>query len=147
MVGHGGSSAGSYLADPTSPIPSHCASIVATSTLKVNISYYNRSIRYKFTCIFCVDYYFVTHDFLFDFQRARCVPYAGSESLSTVRFCMQTFIQIKVTPSGVIEVDMLTHIYPHKPQIKIEVTICKITRLTAHFVCGLMPDMLICTCL
>ena len=38
MVGHGGSSAGSYLADPTSPIPSHCASIVMTSTLRVNIS-------------------------------------------------------------------------------------------------------------
>ena len=37
MVGHGGSSAGSYLADPTSPIPSHCASIVATSTLRVNL--------------------------------------------------------------------------------------------------------------
>ena len=36
MVGQGGSSAGSYLADPTSPIPSHCASIVATSTLRVN---------------------------------------------------------------------------------------------------------------
>ena len=36
MVGHGGSSAGSYLADPTSPIPSHCASIVTTSTLRVN---------------------------------------------------------------------------------------------------------------
>ena len=36
MVGHGGSSAGSYLADPTSPIPSHCASIVVTSTLRVN---------------------------------------------------------------------------------------------------------------
>ena len=35
MVGHGGSSAGSYLADPTSPIPSYCASIVATSTLRV----------------------------------------------------------------------------------------------------------------
>ena len=35
MVGHGGSSAGSYLTDPTSPIPSHCASIVATSTLRV----------------------------------------------------------------------------------------------------------------
>ena len=35
MVGHGGSSAGSYLADPTSPLPSHCASIVATSTLRV----------------------------------------------------------------------------------------------------------------
>ena len=37
MVGHGGSSAGSYLADPTSPIPSHCASIVATSTLRVEM--------------------------------------------------------------------------------------------------------------
>ena len=36
MVGHGRSSASSYLADPTSPIPSHCASIVATSTLRVN---------------------------------------------------------------------------------------------------------------
>ena len=37
MVGHGGSSAGSYLANPTSPIPSHCASIVATSTLRVKL--------------------------------------------------------------------------------------------------------------
>ena len=37
MVRHGGSSAGSYPADPTSPIPSHCASIVVTSTLKHNI--------------------------------------------------------------------------------------------------------------
>ena len=36
MVGHGGSSAGSYLADPTSPIPSHCASIVVSSTVRVN---------------------------------------------------------------------------------------------------------------
>ena len=35
MVGHGESSAGSYLADPTSPIPSHCASIVVTSTVRV----------------------------------------------------------------------------------------------------------------
>ena len=35
MVGHRGGSAGSYLADPTSPIPSHCASIVATCTLRV----------------------------------------------------------------------------------------------------------------
>ena len=35
MVGHGGSSAGLYLANPTSPIPSHCASTVATSTVRV----------------------------------------------------------------------------------------------------------------
>ena len=36
MVRHWGSSAGLYLADPTSPISSHCASIVVTSTLRVN---------------------------------------------------------------------------------------------------------------
>ena len=36
MVGHDGSNAGSYLDDPTSPIPSHCASIVMSSTLRVN---------------------------------------------------------------------------------------------------------------
>ena len=37
MVEHGGSSVGSYLADPTSPIPSHCASIVVTSTVRVKV--------------------------------------------------------------------------------------------------------------
>ena len=37
MVRHGGSSAGSFLADTTSPIPSHCASIVAISTLRVEM--------------------------------------------------------------------------------------------------------------
>ena len=42
------------------------------------------------------------------------------------------------------KVSMLTHIYPHKPQRKIAVTICKITRLTAHFMCGQMSDLLIC---
>ena len=42
------------------------------------------------------------------------------------------------------KVSMLTHIYPHKPRRKIEMTICKITRLTAHFMCGLMSDLLIC---
>ena len=40
MVEHGGSSAGSYLTDPTSPIPSHCASIVVTSTLRVKANMY-----------------------------------------------------------------------------------------------------------
>ena len=43
------------------------------------------------------------------------------------------------------KVSMLTHIYPHKPWRNIEVTICKITRLTAHFMCGQMSDLLICT--
>ena len=44
MVGHGGSSAGSYLADPTSLTPSHCASIVTTSTLRVNECIHVKSI-------------------------------------------------------------------------------------------------------
>ena len=36
MVGHGGSSAGSYLADPTSPIPSHCAVIILPKGVPVH---------------------------------------------------------------------------------------------------------------
>ena len=36
MVGHGGSSAGSYLADPTSPIPSHCAVIILFKCVAVH---------------------------------------------------------------------------------------------------------------
>ena len=51
MVGHGGSSAGSYLADPTSPIPSHCASIVVTSTLKSLYAYNEYSGRIQL-CVF-----------------------------------------------------------------------------------------------
>ena len=47
MVGYGGSSASSYLADPTSPIPSHCASIVATSTLRVNCVYIKLLFEYS----------------------------------------------------------------------------------------------------
>ena len=50
-------------------------------------------------------------------------------------------------PLWVDKVSMLTHIYPHKPWRNIEVTICNITRLTAHFMCGLMSDLLICICL
>ena len=36
MVGHGGSSAGSYLADPTTPIPSHCAVIILFKSVSVH---------------------------------------------------------------------------------------------------------------
>ena len=55
-------------------------------------------------------------------------------------------LQSRKAPLGG-KVSMLTHIYPHKARRKIEVIICKITRLTAHFMCGLMSDLLICTCL
>ena len=55
MVGHGGSSASSYLADPTSPIPSHCASIIATGTLIANM--YSRS----FQNVFLIDIHWISH--------------------------------------------------------------------------------------
>ena len=48
----------------------------------------------------------------------------------------------RITPRG-DKVSMLTHVYPHKARRKIEVIICKITRLTAHFMRGLMFDLLI----
>ena len=60
-------------------------------------------------------------------------------------FC-SSVVQSICMPLG-DKVSMLTHTYPHKARRKIEVTICKITRLTAHFMCGLMSDLLICTCL
>ena len=47
-------------------------------------------------------------------------------------------IIIIIIPLQGDKVSMLTHIYPHKPWRNIEVTICKITRLTAHFV---WPDV------
>ena len=36
MLGHGGSSAGSYLADPTSPIPSHSAVFILFQSVLVH---------------------------------------------------------------------------------------------------------------
>ena len=36
MLGHGGSSAGSYLADPTSPIPLHSAVIILFKSVPVH---------------------------------------------------------------------------------------------------------------
>ena len=59
MVGHGGSSAGSYLADPTSHIPSHCASIVAASTLRVKWIDTGMSVFYKILCVL-FQYVFIT---------------------------------------------------------------------------------------
>ena len=36
------------------------------------------------------------------------------------------------------KVSILIHIYPHKPRRKIEVTLCKITRLTPHCMCAFL---------
>ena len=51
MVGHGGSSAGSYLANPTSPIPSHCASIVVTSKEYSQTDLWDHSRNWKFVSL------------------------------------------------------------------------------------------------
>ena len=60
MVGQGGSSAGLYLADPTSPIPSHCASIVVTSTVRVKT---HNVILFNFTpaAANCICYQYVSN--------------------------------------------------------------------------------------
>ena len=61
MVGHGGSSAGSCLADPTSPILSHCAvitvfksvpsaSIVVNSTYRVNPCAACKTLKWHIYC-------------------------------------------------------------------------------------------------
>ena len=79
MLGHGGSSAGSYLADPTSPIPSHCAvitvskclseSTVVTSTVRVNIlgssAYIVNVERFiVFSVLSCKDYGHCGHNII-----------------------------------------------------------------------------------
>ena len=50
MLGHGGSSVGSYLADSTSPIPSHCAVITVSECLSASIVV-TSTARVKFICI------------------------------------------------------------------------------------------------
>ena len=52
MVGHGGSCAGLYLSNPTSPIPSHCASIVSTSTVRVKSLEKFKEIEYFINTVF-----------------------------------------------------------------------------------------------
>ena len=71
MVGHGGSSASSYLSDPTSPIPSHCASIVVTSTLRVNLILHYRYYIMLYKAPKCNYYFSPVHQFPFlsDLQR------------------------------------------------------------------------------
>ena len=44
---------------------------------------------------------------------------------------------------GVDKVSMLTHTYPHKPWRKIKWPYAS-SRLTTHFMCGLMSDLVIC---
>ena len=50
MLGHGGSSAGSYLADPTSPIPSHCAVIILFQSVAMHQYVVTGTVRVKEPC-------------------------------------------------------------------------------------------------
>ena len=97
MVGHGGSSAGSYLDDPTSPIPSHCASIVATSTLRVNIhsNFSGYSLHEPahwqlfITCEELIEalYIFMTRDWLkLSYAIVLCISYIVVEGLISGSF-------------------------------------------------------------
>ena len=54
MVGHGGSSAGSYLTDPTSPISSHCAVIILFKSVPVHQLSWLALVRERVKTVFCV---------------------------------------------------------------------------------------------
>ena len=79
MLGHGGSSAGSYLADPTSPISlalcchypvSKCrsASIVVTSTVRVNLFSLISSPHLKPDCFHPLDQTVIKDSWMFHFD-------------------------------------------------------------------------------
>ena len=90
-------------------------------------------------CIFCAKWVLFCRNFFV------CFPKGGCHLRRIFLYFPARWVSFKA-PLG-DKVSMLTHIYPHKARRKIEVIICKITRLTAHFMCGLMSDLLICTCL
>ena len=131
MVWHGGSSAGSYLTDPTSPIPSHCASIVVTSTLRVKLISAVGKYAGGNLCSGIVN---------------------GSGSVLTLELnthrrqkftLLHSFTdlfrkEIFLTLQNKCEVS-LSQTYPHKALRKISLP-SVITRLTAYFTCVLMSD-------
>ena len=80
MIGHGGSSAGLYLANTTSPIPSHCASIVATSTVRVNVeTTINKTIN-------LMSYLACVHNIFDIWYGNGCFCYVGGHYTQTVTF-------------------------------------------------------------
>ena len=126
MVGHGGSSAGLYIADPTSPIPSHCASIVATSTLRVKtlytVSCLNLPVGFMTFTILGAPHY-VDHMKLPSsiskmHRYVDCFP--THNTTKTVTEMSYSFS----APLRNDKMTMSTHTYLHKPLRKIKVTIC-----------------------
>ena len=70
-------------------------------------------------------------------RRDALCRYMTCQAAGTIAYNRGHAITLGIAPLGDI-VSMLAHIYPHKARRKIEVIICKITRLTAHFV---WPDV------
>ena len=112
--------------------PCCCKEFYQNVTGNILIMYTNKTIL--ILCVFL----------LFFLIRQSSVNY-GWKNISVTNFYCFHVIKFTVHPVPLWgdKVSMLTHTYPHKPRRKIEVTICKITRLTAHFMCGLMFDLLI----
>ena len=120
MVGHGGSSASSFLADPTSSIPSNCAvialflkcpsaSIVVTSTF----------------CYLCFCHFSVLIE-------SAC-------SFLPLNLYWQKYIQLL---SLVIMIILIIHTHTKPPErLKWPPAI---TRQTAHFICSLISSQVIC---
>ena len=75
MVGHGGSSAGSYLADPTSPIPSHCASIVTTNTLRLKMGGHSHIVTHVDDLFLLIYSDMVKRNFLY-FHKVKQAPFS-----------------------------------------------------------------------
>ena len=92
MVGHGGSSAGSYLADPTSPIPSHCGCLqydtlfsVCSSEAATKKNAIFKSTNIKIQLISCFH-------FAVTWYRALCHMTICTWILAKWNRCLQVFI-------------------------------------------------------
>ena len=118
MIGHGGSRAGSYLADPTSPIPSHCASIVATSTLRVHTGGLHTEVILRTG---------LTEFFLYIFPRFDRTVLKRTDALVT---CCVRSTQGRQPFCSVTRVRFLHALCVYvKVKVNMEVTVCWVTRL------------------
>ena len=114
MVGHGGSSAGTYLADPTSPIPSHCASIVVTNILRVNSNWrYVLDTWKHYICDAVLCYVHERFDNFTDYQIGGILL-----SLAKMHFQKYFLVYIIIFQCCVIRVYRNTHFWPSQTSVQ-----------------------------